>query len=158
MLHGVGATGFEPRVAVYLLPYPASFGSTDAHCDKVTATISVRLPAYGSWRIDQSTEPGRSGGQALHPGPAFGESCSDGLLVVAAGDARGVAEGELPIPAPIRRPEDVNAYENRSLNSRVPFSQTTLRKISGDASRFNRPRVSRATHLPASLAASGLLF
>jgi hypothetical protein len=24
----VGATGFEPRVAVYLLPYPASVGST----------------------------------------------------------------------------------------------------------------------------------
>ena len=26
----LGATGFEPRVAVYLLPYPASVGSTEA--------------------------------------------------------------------------------------------------------------------------------
>jgi hypothetical protein len=24
-----GATGLEPRVALYLLPYPASFGSTE---------------------------------------------------------------------------------------------------------------------------------
>ncbi len=57
-----------------------------------------------------------------------------------------------------RLPQIVNGYENRSLNSSIPFSQTSLRKISGEASCFNRPRVSRATHLPASLAASGLLF
>src|SRR5258708_5780951 len=51
-----------------------------------------------------------------------------------------------------------NGYENLTLNSWTPFSQTTLRKISGDASCFKTPSVSRATHLPASLAASGLLF
>jgi hypothetical protein len=35
MLHGVGATGFEPRVAVYLLPYLASVGSAEAAKDVV---------------------------------------------------------------------------------------------------------------------------
>src|SRR4051794_27641117 len=48
-------------------------------------------------------------------------------------------------------------YENRGLNILTPFSQVTCRKISGDVSFFKRPRVSRATHLPASLLASGLL-
>jgi hypothetical protein len=44
MLHGVGATGFEPRVAVYLLPYPASVGSTEArNTDKVVQTPLARL-------------------------------------------------------------------------------------------------------------------
>ena len=53
----IGATGFEPRVALYLLPYPASVGSTDARnaparCfgvvgpvrlgDAVTATVTAR--------------------------------------------------------------------------------------------------------------------
>jgi len=32
-----GATGFEPRVAVYLLPYPASVGSTEVTLDQWTS-------------------------------------------------------------------------------------------------------------------------
>ena len=51
-----------------------------------------------------------------------------------------------------------NRYENPDLNSWIPFSQTMFRKISGDASCFKRLSVSRATHLPATLAASGFRF
>jgi hypothetical protein len=41
----VGATGIEPRVAVYLLPYPTSVGSTDASVGTCgDATIAASSP------------------------------------------------------------------------------------------------------------------
>src|SRR5260221_10268697 len=42
-------------------------------------------------------------------------------------------------------------------SSRCAFSQTIFRKVSGDADFLSTPSVSRATHVPASRAAAGLL-
>lgn len=49
------------------------------------------------------------------------------------------------------------AFQNRSRKTLSPFSHVIWRKTSGEVKPFNRPRVSRATHLPANLLASGLL-
>src|SRR5215469_12925336 len=43
-----------------------------------------------------------------------------------------------------------------NLNSFTPLDHVTERKMSGEVNSFNKASVSRATHLPFSLAASGL--